>query len=204
MNGRITEFPSLTAYRAVARGAITLERYASMSAEDLAPRTKTLSIARLGPIREEACAVLAIAREVCEEAGDSYASRHVYSARLAIQSVEQPYPRDLLEAAESFDPWVTHDDIRPWLQNVSRFCADVLRWTHEQEREREIRVMQEFFARLTVRVDPQTKLPGAAEWEGIANKLKRALGYDVEVDDRIRTRHGQVTFDSDQLTFLFS
>jgi hypothetical protein len=109
-----------------------------------------------------------------------------------------------LEAAESFDPWTTHEDVHPWLQNVSKFCADVLRWTNEREREREFLIVRDFFSDLVVQVNPRTKLPHIVEWEGIAVELGCALEYPVEVGHWIRTRHGRVIFDSDRLMFLFS
>jgi hypothetical protein len=162
----------------------------------------SVNAASLGPIRREVCAVLAMARDICEDFGEHHASRHAHIALRAIHSANYPNARDLLEAAESFDPWVSHEDIHPWLQNASKFCADVLRWTHEEERRREVHVLGSLFWSV-VDVDPQTRAPTSKGWTSIAQDLEALLGYSVRVDDGIRLRHGVLTHDPDH-GFLFT
>jgi hypothetical protein len=157
---------------------------------------------RLGPIREEAVSILKMAQVVCEEAGERHAERHVHIATCAIRSVEQPNPRDLLEAADSFDPWTSHEDVHPWLQSVALLCADALRWTHEEEKRREMSALQGFWA--VFDADQQTHAPTMKGWLSIAQEFGKWLGYDVRADDGIQLRHSRLSFDPGRKVFVFT
>ena len=151
----------------------------------------------LGPIRSTACAILDLAQTICEDVGEHHAARHVFIAIRSIRSIEHDTPRDLLEAVESFDPWTTHEDIHPYLQSVSRFCADVLRWTREEELWRERYMLQVMCPVLTLRLDPTARELVHGEWQRIAEVFGKLLEYKVEATDRIRLHHGELTFDPD-------
>lgn len=112
--------------------------------------------------------------------------------------------RDLIGRADSFSHWSKEMSVSGWTRSVCRFCADVLRWAHEEEKRREVAVLQLVVASLTVRVDPETKMPLAGEWDSIAQELEKLLGYDVSADNGIQLRHGRLSFDPERQVFLFT
>jgi len=161
---------------------------------------------RLGPIREEARAVLFIARNVCEAHDqEAWGENSQWKTMIAIGAISKT-STDLINSAKSFEEWVSSDEswISDWVRNVSRFCADVLRWTHEAERMREVTALYQVLSQVLVIIDSETKTPLRHMWQAIAIELGNELGYDVTVGVGITLRHGRLSFDREESTFVFS
>lgn len=160
---------------------------------------------RLGPIREEACAVLAIAREVCEDHESEVWGGHSFvKPKISMCAIQNPLV-NLIDSAESFEEWVTSDEpwISDWVRNVCRFCADVLRWAHETERAHEVLALN-VLSGMCVSADPDTKAPTNGGWAHVAYCLSEFLGYDVKANNGVTLRHGRLSFDREKRTFVFS
>jgi len=156
---------------------------------------------RLGPIREEARAILATAIHICEEAGELHGRG---SANFAMNALYCAEWLDIDADLAVLDRRAACIDLSNCTRNVSRFCADVLRWVHEMERMREVAILHQVLSQVLVIIDSETKAPLRYMWQAIAIELGDKLGYDVTVGVGITLRHGRLSFDSEKRTFVFS
>lgn len=156
---------------------------------------------RLGPIREEARAALVTVIRQCEEAGELHGRG---SANFAMNALYCTNWLDIGADLAVLDRRAVCVDLSEWTRNVSRFCADVLRWAHETERTREVTILHHVLSQVLVIIDSETKAPLRHMWQSIAIELGERLGYDVTVGVGITLRHGRLSFDSEKRTFVFS
>jgi hypothetical protein len=155
---------------------------------------------RLGPIREEARAILATAIRLCEEAGELHGRG---SANFAMNALYCADWLDIDADLAVLDRRAVCANLNDWTRNVSRFCADVLRWTHETERNHEMLALN-VLSGMCVFADPDTKAPTNGGWAQVAYSLSEFLEYDVKASNAITLRHGRLSFDQEKRTFVFS
>lgn len=155
---------------------------------------------RLGPIREEARALLVMAIHLCEEVGELHGRA---SANFAMNAICRADWLDIGADLAVLDRRAVCTDLSEWTRSVSQFCADVLRWMHETERNREMLALN-VLSGMCVSVDPDTKAPTSGGWAQVAYSLSEFLGYDVKVSDGVTLRHRRLRVDQEKRTFVFS